>query len=118
MFPKVPLDAEFPPTFVADIRRVIRQMCDGDGRRAHVRVIRVPHGDLAPAIDRVVQRMHVPFAPTLCGYPVEFTDPEKFGGSGMEVQVMCVQDDNTLLAVDQTGKAHDGHLVLAPTLKD
>ena len=113
MFPKIPLDHEFPATFVADIRRVIRHMTEGDGRRARCRVIRVPNGDLAPVIDRVVQRMHVPFQPTLCGYPVEFTDPEKFGGSGMEVQVICVQDDDTLLAVDQAGKQHDGQIVLA-----
>lgn len=103
-FPVVPIDNDFPASFVSDIRRVIRQMVDV--HKAKVRVIRVPHEDLAPAFDKVCARMFMPFRPTLCGYPVEFAQTDG------EVQVMCVQDDDTLLSVDERGTQHDGQRVL------
>lgn len=102
---KLPLDDEFPASFVADIGRVVRQM--RDVHHAKVRLIRVPHEDLAPVLDRVVQHMHIPFMPVLYGVPVEFALTDG------EVQVMCVQDDDTLLAVNEHGRQSDGQLVLA-----
>lgn len=113
-FPKVPLDADFPAAFVSDIRHVIRQMVDV--HKARVRVIRVPYERLAPVFDTVVARMQMPFMPTLCGFPVEFVDPAQFENSdemkASEVQVMCVHDDDTLLAVNQRGQQNDGQRVL------
>lgn len=103
-FPQVSLDNDFPASFVSDIRRVIRQMVDV--HKARVRVIRVPHEDLAPVFDAVCQRMFMPFRPTLCGFPVEFA------ATNGEVQVMCVHDDDTLLSVDERGTQHDGQRVL------
>ena len=102
---RLPLDNEFPSSFVADIGRVVRQM--RDVHHAKVRIIRVPHEDLAPVLDRVVQRMPMPFMPTLYGVPVEFAP------TNGEVQVMCVHDDDTLLAVDERGRETDGRIVLA-----
>ena len=102
---KLPLDNEFPASFVSDIGRVIRQM--RDVHHAKVRIIRVPHEDLAPVLDRVVQRIQMPFLPTLYGVPVEFAL------TNGEVQVMCVHDDDTLLAVDEHGRESDGQLVIA-----
>lgn len=103
-FLRVPLDDDFPAAFVSDIRHVIRQMVDV--HKARVRVIRVPHEDLAPVFDKVCQRMFMPFRPTLCGFPVEFAE------TNGEVQVMCVQDDNTLISTDERGVQHDGNLVI------
>lgn len=101
---RLPIDNDFPASFVSDVRRVIRQMIDV--HHAKVRIIRVPHEDLAPVFDKVCQRMFMPFMPTLCGYPVEFALTDG------EVQVMCVQDDDTLISADERGVQHDGQIII------